>query len=148
MRWIGRSAGFRTCQCLPGRSGIAFLELLVDSDIFIDHLRGAHRFEVPDGRTYYSVVTRCELFAGSYTDEAEVNALLDPIRELTVDRKIAEAAGRLRRSSQMRTADAIIAATALTHGLTLFTRNTRHFEGVSGLHVRTRSDRNFMEDPS
>ena len=32
---------------------------LFDTDVFVDHLRGAHRLAVPYGRTAYSVVTRC-----------------------------------------------------------------------------------------
>lgn len=52
-----------------------------------------------------------------------------------MDRAIAERAGRLRRGSRMRTPDALIAATALEHGLALVTRNRRDFERVNGLRV-------------
>jgi predicted nucleic acid-binding protein len=55
-----------------------------------------------------------------------------------VTHEIAEVAGRLRRKSQMRAPDALIAATALVHGFGLVTRNRRDFEHVSRLRVRER----------
>jgi predicted nucleic acid-binding protein len=49
---------------------------------------------------------------------------------------VAVQAGRIRRETGVRTLDALIAATALEHGLTLVTRNRRHFEAVRGLRIR------------
>ncbi|MGQ0670747.1 MAG: PIN domain-containing protein [Actinomycetota bacterium] len=67
--------------------------------------------------------------------------LLAPFREIPVDRSIAERAGRLRRSSGVRTPDALIAATALEHRLTLVTRNVRDLirdlKGLPGLRLRS-----------
>lgn len=111
-------------------------ELLVDTDVFVDHLRGAHELRRGDDTLSYSVITRAELFAGRATEESRVELLLAPFRELQVDREIAEAAGRLRRESDLLMPDALIAATALEHGLALVTRNERHFAGVDGLDVR------------
>ena len=85
------------------------------------------------GDIAYSVVTRCELFAGSRVDEDGVRVLLAPFVELSLDRRIVERAGRIRRETGTRIADALIAATALEHGMALVTRNVRHFEGVAGL---------------
>jgi len=85
----------------------------------------------------YSVVTRAELFAGRSTDEDIVRLLLDPFSELPVERRIAERGGRLRRDLGLRTPDALIAATALEHGLSILTRNVRDFEPVPGLKVVT-----------
>ena len=53
-----------------------------------------------------------------------------------VDDAIAERAGRLRRGTSRRLPDALIAATALQHRLTLVTRNVRDFEGIRGLRLR------------
>ncbi|MDP9245855.1 MAG: PIN domain-containing protein [Chloroflexota bacterium] len=83
----------------------------------------------------YSVITRSELFAGR-TNEARVEEFLAPFREIAVDRSIAERAGRLRRGSALRTPDALIAATAIEHGLELVTRNRRDFMDVPGLQLR------------
>jgi predicted nucleic acid-binding protein len=108
--------------------------LLVDSDVLVDHLRGTRELRRGGDRLSYSVVTRAELFAGG--DERRVRELLDQLEELPVDRPIAERAGRVRRMSGLRLPDALIAATALQHRLTLLTRNVRDFEGVRALKVR------------
>lgn len=110
-------------------------EVLVDSDVFIDHLRGARRFERPAGDVSYSVVTRAELYAGRASEEERVGLLLAPFRELPVDRAVAQLAGRLRREHRVRIADALIAATALVHDLPLLTRNRRDFEPVPALRL-------------
>lgn len=65
-----------------------------------------------------------------------VSVLLAPFRQLDVGREIAERAGRLRRDSGIRLPNALIAATAVEHKLSLFTRNRSDFEGVRGLRVR------------
>jgi predicted nucleic acid-binding protein len=110
-------------------------DFLVDTDVFVDHLRGARRFEAKSHRVHYSVVTRAELFAGNTATEL-VTILLAPFRELPVGRSEAERAGRIRRESGLRLPDALIAATAIEHKLSLFTRNTSDFSGVPGLRLR------------
>lgn len=106
---------------------------MVDTDVLVDHLRGARRFEPGTQAVAYSVITRCELFAGRSADEERLDLLLAPFLELAVDREVAERAGRLRRAGGIRTPDALIAATALVHGLALLTRNRRDFAGIPGL---------------
>lgn len=115
-------------------SGIV-ADYLVDTDVFVDHLRGARRFDPKSHRVHYSVVTRAELFAGSAATDT-LRALLAPFREIEVGRAIAEAAGRVRRETGIRLPDALIAATALEHDLRLFTRNRSDFENVRGLRIR------------
>jgi toxin FitB len=104
--------------------------------VFIDHLRGAAELRPGKHRLHYSVITRAELFAGS-SATAQVSLLLAPFRELPVDRAVAERAGRIKRDSGLRMPDALIAATALEHGLSLATRNRLHFQPVQGLRLRT-----------
>jgi predicted nucleic acid-binding protein len=111
-------------------------DVLVDTDIFIDHLRGSAELKPGRHRLHYSVVTRAELFAGNSATDL-VSQLLAPFREVTVDRSVAERAGRVAREFQLRLPDALIAATALEHRLTLTTRNRQDFEKVRGLRVRT-----------
>ncbi len=110
-------------------------DLLVDTDIFIDHLRGAHELKAKRHRLHYSVVTRAELFAGNTATDLATQ-LLAPFRELGVDRAIAERAGRIVRESGTRLPDALIAATALEHGLSIVTRNRKHFEPIRGIRLR------------
>jgi predicted nucleic acid-binding protein len=111
-------------------------DLLVDTDVFVDHLRGARRMQLGRDRILYSVITRCELFAGREAEEETVQRLLEPFEEVPVDRPVAERAGRLRRAGGLRTPDALIAATALEHKLELMSRNVRDFKAVRGLKVR------------
>jgi toxin FitB len=110
--------------------------ILVDSDVLVDHLRGHRRFSAGTDDVHVSAVTRAELFSGRGAEERRIRRLLDPMTELPVDAAIAERAGRLRRGTLLRLPDALIAATALEHRLTLVTRNVRDFEGVKGLKVR------------
>ena len=110
-------------------------DLLVDTDVFIDHLRGARELKAGRNRIHYSVITRCELLSGD-VGSALVQRLLDPFRELAVDREVAEWAGRIRRETGIATPDALIAATAIEHELTLVTRNRKHFEPVKQLRMR------------
>ena len=110
-------------------------DLLLDTDVFIDHLRGAAAIEAARHRIHYSVITRAELFAGS-TATALAAQVLGPFRELPVDRQVAERAGRVKRDHGLRLPDALIAATALEHGLQLSTRNRRDFAPVKGLRLR------------
>jgi hypothetical protein len=108
-------------------------ELLVDTDVFVDHLRGTRRLRPGGNRISYSVITRCELYAGRGTQESAIALVLAPFQELAVNRTIAERAGRLRRENPINTPDALIAATALENDLKLMTRNLRDFSGVPDL---------------
>jgi toxin FitB len=112
-------------------------ELLVDTDVCIDHLSGLKRLPRA-GRLGYSVITRAELLAGATEeDEAYVRRLLAGMDELPVDRRVADRAGLLRRQPpRLRMPDALIAATALVHSLALHTNNTRDFKRVRGLRLR------------
>ena len=115
-------------------SGVA--DLLVDTDVLIDHLRGIRRLRVPSRKVVmFSVITRCELLSGRGTDEDAVHKLLSAFAELDVDRPTAERAGRLRRHVDIRVPDALIAATALERGLSLMTNNLRHYRVVPGLRL-------------
>jgi toxin FitB len=110
-------------------------DILVDTDVFIDHLRGAAELKAGRHRLHYSVITRAELFAGA-TGTDLASRVLAAFREVPVDRAIAERAGRIRRETGVRLPDALIAATALERNLGLATRNTKDFESIRGLRVR------------
>lgn len=113
-------------------------DVLVDTDIFIDHLRGAVELKAGRHRLHYSVITRAELFAGATGTDVAARVLA-PLREVPVDRAIAERAGRIRRESGLRMPDALIAATALERNLGLATRNKKDFAPVRGLRIRALS---------
>jgi hypothetical protein len=75
------------------------------------------------------------LFAGNTATDL-ISVLLAPFREIEVGRVVAERAGRLRQETGVRLPDALIAATAIEHKLSLFTRNRTDFEKVAGLGIR------------
>ena len=82
---------------------------------------------------YVSVMTRFEVMRGMRDRERESTfELLNSFEALDVTSDIADRAGELIRSWRKRgvtlgDADAIIAATALQHGLVLVTTNAKHF---------------------
>jgi predicted nucleic acid-binding protein len=119
-----------------GTNGIV-ADILVDTDVFIDHLRGARQLAPGRHRLHYSVITRAELFAGN-TASNLVSTVLAPFREIPVDRTVAERAGRIRRENNIRLPDALIAATAIDHNLGLATRNPSDFQPVGSLRLRER----------
>lgn len=104
-------------------------DVLVDTDVFIDHLRGARELEAGRHRLHCSVVTRAELFAGSSAPDSVVQ-LLAPLREIPVDRDVAERAGRIRHEHGTRLPDALIAASAIQSGLSVMTRDVEGFDGI------------------
>ena len=132
--WPPRSGLFLKLPLPPGITG-SVADLLVDTDAFIDHLRGAAELRPGRHRVHYSVITRTELFAGNSASDLVVR-LLAPFREIAVDRTVAERAGRIARESGARLPDALIAATAIEHKLAVVTRNRKHFEPIRGVRLR------------
>ena len=71
-------------------------DVLVDTDVCIDHLAGVRRLVGRRARLGYSVITRAELGAGA-RDEREreqIRRLLGAMTEYEVDRQVAEEAER------------------------------------------------------
>ena len=76
------------------------------------------------------------MLAGPVDQHEPARRLLAPLREIVIDRHIAERAGAIGRTTGVRLPDALVAATALVHGLTLHTRNHRDFRKVPDLRLR------------
>lgn len=75
-----------------------------------------------------SVITRIEILAGVTPARTKtVIEMLDGYFLHGIDRGIADRAGELRRKHRWRLPDAVQAAIAVEHGLTLATRNTKDF---------------------
>lgn len=116
------------------------MKYLLDSVIVIDHFNGidlATQFLAERGSACaLSVITRAETLAG-FTADTEPLALelLDAFPSLPVTREIADLAGRLRRTERWRLPDALQAAIAMHHELTLVTRNTRDFHDSGALRM-------------
>ncbi len=95
-------------------------------DLLDETRRGKHQL-------FISVITRTEVLAGMRPHERKITMeLLDSFDAIPVDEVIADRAGRLiyeyaRKGVTLSLADALIAATALEHDLTLVTTNPKHF---------------------
>ena len=113
-------------------TGGGVARLLVDTDVLVEHLRGHQQFDSRDDEVNVSAITRAELVAARAL-EAPITRLLDAMNEIAVDAAIAERGGGISRQTGTNLANALIAATALEHNLTLVTRNLWDFKGIEGL---------------
>ncbi len=111
-------------------------KVLFDSDVLIDHLNGSAPIATTFTGSSYSSISRAELYSWEHADERIIDRLLDQFEEVPVDRRIAEEAGRIRRETNIRLPDALIAASAIISKLSLLTRNTSHFKNVERLRLQ------------
>lgn len=86
-----------------------------------------------------SIVSLIEIFGYPDLDEEDnqiFQEMLRKVRILPLDDDIVALAIRLRQQRRMGLGDAIIAATALVHNLSLLTHNTRDFHWIEGLDLQ------------
>jgi predicted nucleic acid-binding protein len=120
--------------------------LLIDSDVLVwltrGHAGAAQRLQAVNPWRV-SIVTYIELAQGC-RDGAELARLKKGLAAqrtemlpLTsaISQRAAGLIDQLALSHGMRLADALIAATAIEHGLTLLTANLKHFGAVGDLHI-------------
>lgn len=108
------------------------MKFLLDSVILIDHFNNieaaTNYLQQNREEIAISVITRSEVLAGFEPADALIAAqLLDRFPNLEMTVQVADLAATLRRQERWRLPDAIQAAFAQIHGLTLVTRNTRDF---------------------
>ena len=120
---------------------------LIDSDGLIDAARGhleARAFLNNQNRAFrvqISTISAMELIVGcrNKIELSQTRRFLEPVRILPVDPNISDTAYSLIQtftlSHGLMIPDALIAATALENGLTLMTKNTRHFQMIPKLEV-------------
>ena len=110
----------------------------LDTNVIIYYLKGdENAVGIMDGMLakqstmYVSAISETELFRFPQLSEeevAQIDAMLRSVSVLPVDSKIARMAGAIQRLYGLQTADGIIAATAVSTGTTLVTRNIRDFK--------------------
>jgi len=112
---------------------------LLDTSILIRYLRRVPGYRDMlrsmgvEGWLYISAVTRLEIVRGMRESERQATfALLDSLETIQMTSEVADLAGELIRLWRPKgvilgDADAVIAASALKHGLALVTTNARHF---------------------
>jgi predicted nucleic acid-binding protein len=93
--------------------------------------------EILQQRANLSVISKIELLSWNYSDalqEEKLNSFLSNSTIIHIDDEIINQAISIRKQTKkIKLPDAIIAATALTHTLSLVTRNTDDFSSISSL---------------
>lgn len=122
-------------------------EILVDTDVLIEYLRGSpvvrgliDEIRNGDVKAYFSTITETELYSGSRNEreDARIVALLSFLTRVDVDGNVAVVSGKLRykyRARKLETPDAIIAGTAQILNVKLTTFNKRHFEMIAEIEL-------------
>ncbi|MEW6327245.1 MAG: PIN domain-containing protein [Thermodesulfobacteriota bacterium] len=124
---------------------MARIKLLVDTDIFIDYLKGIKTakalFSYKEVEIYYSILTRKELLSKPGLRDSErrrIIRLLRGLKSIKIDKDIAEKFSFLLDrygNEPVKASDFIIAATAWSKNLPLLTRNTRHFDYIEEIRL-------------
>ncbi|MGZ8843339.1 MAG: PIN domain-containing protein [Pyrinomonadaceae bacterium] len=128
-------------------AGAAHAAALIDTDVLIDAARG-HSDAVAFLSAQYqaagvqiSIISAMELIVGSRNkvELSETKRFLQPARIIPIDSNVSEAAYDFMESFTLSHGlmipDALIAATASENDLTLVTKNTRHFQMITGIEV-------------
>jgi len=118
--------------------------IVLDTDIFIDFLRGVDTainfFKENNDKIAFSAITESELLSGEVcnnkNERSNLIHFLAQFNKIEVDNPLAQIAGDVRREFGLEVPDAIIAASAMIIDAQLVTRNTKHFENIKGLEVR------------
>jgi predicted nucleic acid-binding protein len=123
------------------------MNLVVDTSILIDHLRGGNTWKkivAENGenlKLFVPTIVIFELFSGQSTRDpsmiVKIYQLLDNFQRVQLDENIAKIAGELFRDlkKHIQISDYIIAATALSTNTTVLTLNRKHFEQIPGLAI-------------
>lgn len=116
--------------------------MLLDSNIVIYAAQAEYadlrQFISANETAAVSIVSLIEIFGYPDLDEEDnriFQEILRKVRILALDPVIVVLAIALRQQRRIGLGDAIIAATALEHGLTLITRNTRDFRWITNLRL-------------
>lgn len=115
--------------------------MLIDSNIIIYAAKPEH-----DALRRFIAEHTPAVSAISYVEVLGYHRLTEQVRQhfeafftvapiLALSQAVLEQAVKLRQLKKMTLGDALVAGTALTHNLTLVTRNTKDFDWITGLSV-------------
>ena len=117
-------------------------EYLIDTNAVIDYLDNKlpnTAAELIDNiEAKISVITRMELLSWSGASKkqtAVLNDFIEASEVISLEEPVILKAIEIRKAIKTKLPDAIIAATAMVHKLTLITRNTKDFERIEGLEI-------------
>lgn len=91
-----------------------------------------------DGKFYISIINKIELLGFnniSADEEQNFHKLINASTILNLTDDIVTKTIEVRKQFKIKLPDAIIAATALTHNLTIVTRNTKDFEKIKSVEI-------------
>jgi len=126
------------------------MKYLLDTNILVSHLRGKRAIPLNylEHGSVVSVITQAELFYGAYKSKRpkyNLNKVKQMFADLKIEiqpleEEILEIYGRLKanlekKGKRLDEFDLLIAATALSLGLTLVTRNVKHFSRIPRLKI-------------
>jgi predicted nucleic acid-binding protein len=106
------------------QNGMLFLDQLINN---IPNISVITKIEVLG----YKTTLEASLLLNGFVDDSAVYALSDEIVKKTIE---------IRKEHKIKIPDAIIAATAMTNGLVLVSRNTKDFRIINGLEVSNPND--------
>ena len=116
---------------------------LIDSDVMVDFTRGnakaADYLDSLGDDCLLSAITALELIAGARNQRevTDLDILISAYEQIPPTEEIARRAYAVMmtftRSHGLHALDALIAATAIQNGLTLVSKNRKHFQIISGL---------------
>ena len=107
------------------------MKVLIDTDKLIDIEKGIE--ELPEAENYISVITLYEYIRGRIDYEEAKRVLEDAFTVLSLSNDVLVKATEIWRDLKLKgyiidDRDLLIGATAIVHGLKLYTRNYKHFE--------------------
>ena len=118
----------------------------IDTNVIIYYLKNdasavliLNNFFVKNITLNVATITEVELFSFSALGSEEIERIeniLNTVIIIPLESRLARIAGLLRRDYKLKTADSVIAATALMTNSTLLTRNLRDFKKISHLRLQ------------
>lgn len=127
-----------------GETGEKDEKMMVDTDIFIDFLRGYRQaieyIKANNDAIIFSAITEAELLSADEcvngSDREKILHFLSQFEKIPVDNPLVQIAADFRRRYKIALPDSIIAASAFIKGTELITRNSKDFEKIKEITVK------------